>query len=81
MKTYSDTFAEWIELTDKVAPPIAVIEYNVKSMIPVADEIIGSAKVHTNAAAAALTASQQRTRTIIASVGIAAVLIGLASAG
>ena len=46
-------------------------------MIPVADEIIGSAKVYTNAAAAALAASQQRTRAIITGVGIAAVLIGL----
>ena len=46
-------------------------------MIPVAEEIIGSAKVHTNAASAALTASQQRTRIIIAAVGAAVVLIGL----
>ncbi len=77
VKAYSDTFAEWIEYTDKVSPPVAVIEFNVKSMIPVAEEIIGSAKVHTRGAAAALTASQQRTRAIIAGVGIAAVLIGL----
>ncbi len=77
VKDYTDTFAQWVEFTDKVAPPVAVIEFNVKSMIPVADEIIGSAKVHTNAAAAALTASQQRTRAIIAAVGLAAVLIGL----
>jgi methyl-accepting chemotaxis protein len=77
VKNYSDTFAEWIELTDKIAPPVAVIEYNVKNMIPVADDIIGSAKVYTNAAAAALAASQERTRAIITSVGIAAVLIGL----
>ena len=54
-----------------------MIEYNVKAMIPVADEIIASAKTHTSAAAAALTASQQRTRKIITAVGIAAVLIGL----
>jgi methyl-accepting chemotaxis protein len=77
VKTYTDTFSEWIKFTDKIAPPIAVIEYNVKNMIPIAEEIIGSAKTYTNAAAAALTASQQRTRTIITSVGIAAVLIGL----
>ena len=76
-KAYSDTFAQWIEFTDKVAPPVAVIEFNVKNMMPVADEIIASAKVHTNAAAAALTASQQRTRNIIIGVGLAAVLIGL----
>ena len=30
VKAYSDTFAEWIEFTDKVAPPVAVIEFNVK---------------------------------------------------
>ena len=77
VKDYTDTFGRWVEFTDKVAPPVAVIEFNVRSMIPVADEIIGSAKVHTNAAAAALTASQQRTRSIIAAVGVAAVLIGL----
>ncbi len=76
-KTYSDTFAEWIEFSDKVAPPVAVIEYNVKSMIPMADDIIRSAKVYTSAAAAALAASQERTRAIITGVGIAAVLIGL----
>jgi methyl-accepting chemotaxis protein len=78
VKAYSDTFAEWIELTDKVSPPVAVIEFNVKNMIPVAEEIIGSAKTYTNAAASALSASQQRTRTIITAVGIGAVLIGLA---
>ena len=77
VKAYSDTFAEWIEFTDKVSPPVAVIEFNVKNMIPLADDIIGSAKSYTNTAAAALTASQQRIRTIIIGVGLAAVLIGL----
>jgi methyl-accepting chemotaxis protein len=77
VKAYSDTFAQWIAFTDKVGPPVAIIEYNIKNMIPVADEIIGSAKIYTNAASAALTTSQQRTRTIIITVGIAAVLIGL----
>jgi len=77
VKTYSDTFAKWIEYTDKVSPPVAVIEYNVKNMIPVTEEIIGSAKVYTGGAAAALASSQHRTRAIIAGIGIAAVLIGL----
>ncbi len=77
VKAYSDTFAQWIELTDKVAPPVAVIEMNVQGMIPLADEIIASAKAYTNAASAALTSSQQRTRNIITGVGFAAVLIGL----
>jgi methyl-accepting chemotaxis protein len=77
VKAYSDIFAEWIEYTDKVAPPVAIIEYNIKSMIPVADEIIASAKISTSAAAAALATSQKRTRAIITGVGFAAVLIGL----
>ena len=77
VKTYSETFAAWIDLNDQVAPPVAVIEYNVKNMIPVAEEVIRSAKLYTNAASAALAASQQRTRAIITSVGIGAVLIGL----
>ena len=77
VKAYSDIFAQWIDYTDKVAPPVAIIEYNVKSMTPVADEIIGSAKSYTIAAAAALASSQKRTRMIITGVGLATVLIGL----
>ena len=77
VKGYSDTFAEWIEFTDKIGPPIAIIEFNVRTMVPVAEEIIASAKHYNGAAAAALAASQQRTRNIITGVGLAAVLIGL----
>jgi methyl-accepting chemotaxis protein len=74
---YADTFAEWIDIVDKIAPRVAVIDYNAMNMIPLADEIIGSAKVQTNAASAALTVSQARTRGLIIGVGFAAVLIGL----
>jgi methyl-accepting chemotaxis protein len=77
VKAYSDTFAQWIDYTDKVTPPVAIIEFNVKNMIPIADEIISSAKSHTNTAAAALASSQKRTRMIIAGVGVATVVIGL----
>jgi methyl-accepting chemotaxis protein len=77
VQTYNDTFIEWMDRTDKIGPPVAVIEYNVKSMIPIAEEIIASAKTHTSDAAAVLTHSQARTRNIITSVGFAAVLIGL----
>jgi methyl-accepting chemotaxis protein len=77
VQTYRDTFAEWIAIVDKVGPPVAVIEYNTKAMLPASDEIIGSAKVHTGAASAALTGSQVRTRNIITGVGLAIVMIGL----
>ena len=78
MKIYADTFAEWIEVTDKVGPPMAVIDYNSRNMLPVADEIATLAKSRSSAVWAALTASQARTRNIIISVGIATVIIGLA---
>jgi methyl-accepting chemotaxis protein len=77
VNTYSETFAEWIELTDKIGPPVAIIEYNIKAMIPVAEDVIASAKVYTSAASAALETSQERTRVIITGVGFAAVVIGL----
>jgi methyl-accepting chemotaxis protein len=77
VRDYSDTFAEWIDRKDKIGPPVAIIEYNVKNMIPVAEEIITSAKARTVTASTALANSQARTRNIITCVGIAAVLIGL----
>jgi methyl-accepting chemotaxis protein len=78
VKTYVDTFAEWIEVTDRVGPPVAVIDYNVRNMLPVADEIATLAKSRSSAVWAALTASQARTRNIIIGVAIATVIIGLA---
>ncbi len=77
VKAYTDTFAEWNTFSDKVGPPVAVIEFNIQGMIPIAEEIIASAKAYTAATSAALTASQQRTSNIITGVGLAAVLIGL----
>ena len=78
VKAYADTFAEWIDITDKVGPPVAIIDYNVRNMLPVADEISTLAKSRSSAVWAELTASQARTRNIIISVGIATVVIGLA---
>jgi methyl-accepting chemotaxis protein len=78
VKAYSDTFAEWIAVDDRINPPVKVIDYNTTAMMPVADEIIATAKTHTNAASAALMASQARTSTIITWVGVTTVLIGLA---
>ncbi len=78
VKAYVDTFHEWIAIVDKVGPPVAMIDYDTKDMMPMADEIIASARANAAAASAALMASQERTRTIITGVGIAAVIIGLA---
>jgi methyl-accepting chemotaxis protein len=77
VKAYVDTFDEWIAIVDKVQPPVAMIDYSTKSMMPMADEIIASARTNTEAASAALAASQQRTRQFIIWVGIAAVMVGV----
>jgi methyl-accepting chemotaxis protein len=78
VKNYNDTFAEWISADDKINPPVTVIDFNTKSLTPVADEVIANSRVRAQAASAALKASQARTSQIIIGVGIATVLIGLA---
>lgn len=77
VKAYADAFAEWIDVTDQVGPPVAVIDFNSKSMLPVADEIATSAKAYSQAVWTALTASQARTRNIMIGVGVATVLTGI----
>ena len=77
VKNYTDTFAEWIALDDKINPPVAAIDHDAKSMMPVAEDIIAAAKVRSDATADALMASQLRTSRIITGVGLAMVLIGL----
>ena len=78
VKTYADTFAEWIGGTDRTGPYVAVIDLDSKQMLPIADRISKAAGERASAAAAALSASQKRTRLLIVGVGFAAVLIGLA---
>ncbi|CAN0091122.1 unnamed protein product, partial [Phaeothamnion confervicola] len=77
VKNYADTFAAWITSVGNVGPLIALIDQDTQTMMPVADDIIASARSNAAAASAALTASQTRTKGIITWVGCAAVLIGL----
>ncbi len=77
VKAYADTFAEWIASIGKVGPLIVLIDRDTQNMMPVADEIITSARRNAAAASAVLSASQDRTKYIIIWVGCAAVLIGL----
>jgi methyl-accepting chemotaxis protein len=78
IKAYAETFAEWIEATDKISPPLAIIDYNSKGMLPIADEFAISAKANSQAVWTTLAASQSRTRDIIVGVGVATVLVGIA---
>jgi methyl-accepting chemotaxis protein len=77
VKAYHDTFSEWLSIDNKINPPIAAIDHSATAMMPIADQIIASAKVRAEASAADLMASQARTSKIITGVGVAMVLIGL----
>ncbi len=77
VKTYADTFAQWIDGYDRVHPLRALIDIDSRSMMPRADEIIARARQTASEASSALAASQGRTRKGIISVGIAMVALGL----
>jgi len=77
VKTYADTFAQWVEAFDHVHPLRAVIDIDSQRMLPRADEIIERARQTAEDASSGLAASQRRTRTGITAVGIALIAIGL----
>lgn len=78
VKAFADTFSAWSATADRVRPNLKVIDLDTQQLAPAADEIIQIASEGADRAAEQLSASQNRTRTIILSVGIAAVGLGLA---
>jgi methyl-accepting chemotaxis protein len=78
VKAFADTFSAWSATADKVRPNLKVIDLDTQQLAPAADEIILAASEGASRAAAQLAASQSRTRSIILSVGLAAVVLGLA---
>jgi methyl-accepting chemotaxis protein len=74
---YADVFEEWIASSERAHPLRVLIDMDSQNMLPEADEIIASASFKSDAASAALTASQGHTRTGILSVGIAMAVLGL----
>jgi methyl-accepting chemotaxis protein len=77
VKTYADTFEEWMQSTNTVSADVASMDIELRQLMPFTDDIIASARFNAVAASTALTTSQSRTTSIIALVGCAAVLIGL----
>jgi methyl-accepting chemotaxis protein len=77
VKTYADTFAQWVEGFDRVHPLRAVIDIDSQRMLPRADEIIERARLTSEEASNGLTTSQHNTRAGIIVVGLAMVAIGL----
>ena len=77
VKTYADTFHEWVEGYGRVRPIRAIIDIDSQHMLPRADEIIQYARDTADDAARRLDKSQAKTRTGIIMVGIAMVALGL----
>ncbi len=77
VKTYADTFAQWIDSADRVQPMRAVIDLDSQALLPRANIIIEHAHKSMELASGALSISQARTRTGIIAVGIAMVALGL----
>jgi len=75
---YNDTFEKWISTSDQAHPLRVLIDLDCQNMLPQADEIIAAARFKSEAASAALTASQGHTRTGILAVGFAMAALGLA---
>src|SRR5215471_14835604 len=77
VKTYADTFAQWIEASDRATPLRALIDIDSQNMLPRADVIITSSEETADRAAEVLSRSQRNTRNGIIAVGIAIVALGL----
>ena len=77
VKSYADTFAEWIKAADQTTPHLALIEIEAEDMLPAADGLIATARECAESAERALKTSQQRTKHVMMAAGTATVLIGL----
>ena len=77
-KVYHDTFAAWIASVDRLRPYLALIDIDTKQTVPLADRIVAVARDRAADASAALSASQNWTKTSIIGVGVMVVFIGLA---
>lgn len=77
VKTYADTFAQWIDGFGRVSPLRAVIDLDSQHMTPRADVIIARARNSAERASAALNDAQRRTRNGIIAFGVATALLGV----
>ena len=74
VKTYADTFAQWIEASDAAYPLHAIIDHDSEAMLPKADKIIDAARQAADLASSKLLVSQMKTRDAIIAVGLVMVL-------
>ena len=74
---YADAFRGWISSVGRVGPLIVLIDRDIQQVVPVADELLATARGNAASSSETLAVSQARTKMIIALVGVAAVAIGL----
>ena len=77
VKTYADTFAQWIEASDAAYPLRTLIDHDSEDMLPKADKIIDNARESADLASSGLLLSQGTTRNAIIAVGVAMALLGV----
>jgi methyl-accepting chemotaxis protein len=77
VKTYADTFTNWVDGFDRVHSLRAIIDIDSQRMLPLADEVINRARQTVEEASSGLTGSQAHTRTGMIAVSIAMVAFGL----
>ena len=74
---YVTAFRQWVEVTDRSKPMLALIEIDSKNMMPISEGLVEIARKQEAAAIAALTSSQAQTRSIIIGVGLLVLLAGI----
>lgn len=74
---YASAFGDWVEITDRSKPMLALIDLDSKNLLPVSAQIVELAELQEAAATRNLTASQARTKSIIGGVGLLVLLAGV----
>jgi methyl-accepting chemotaxis protein len=75
--TYVSAFRQWIEVTARSKPMLALIEIDSKNMMPVSEKLVSIAREQEAEAIGALTVSQARTKSIIVGAGLLVLLAGI----
>src|SRR5581483_10795641 len=76
IKAYADAFDEWATALSEVSPILTMIDIDAQDMLPVTDEVIARARMMEAAATDTLGKSQNRTKSVIISAGIAVAALG-----
>jgi methyl-accepting chemotaxis protein len=74
---YVTAFRQWVEVTDRSKPMVNLIDIDTKNLLPVSAQIVARANEQETAAMRNLTASQARTKSIIAGMGLLVLLAGV----